>query len=400
MSFLSDAVANAKNQISVNVKGQVNTVTQGVNGAVQNAKNQVVTSAVNTVNNGVKTALGSAVSAVTQLATGNVSGALSTLSNAPSDIFSSAVSGLGSFGLDSGGSMFQSSFSNGIAPGNDLAGALARPDPMMTFLWYVQMPVINPTNLVGIGSDSGSLLGSLTSSAVGAVLGGPIGSTLGTPLANAVSNSIGSTVSSSTPSMGLPWYYVEGAQLPFRQFSTKTIFREGRDKKYPDKYSIGDLHLDIYADCKNEAMAYLQAWNSTVLSPFSPANASTVAGGWGRPSDYKKSILVYVLDVTKQVLLLIEYIEAWPTNLGDIQLESGASNRVIFKVPFSVGDVFITQMSVSPDVVQEAVLGKSNALGSAINSLGNTAFNAINSAVQTGVSTATNTAINSVKSSF
>ncbi len=382
MSFLTDAVSQAeqnfKSQTTNIVTGTVNGVVGGVKGAVSNALNTGVSSVTGAINNTLKTGVNSVLGAATAAISGNFSGAASILENAPQNIFSSALSGLGgSTGantvLSSPGTTGSPSSNGGVDPTNPLGGANARPDPMQSFMWYCQMPVISPgTSQSIVGATSNSVINGLASAMSGALNG------LGSPLG-------GSVYTGS--SAQLPWYYVEEASCPFRRYDVKTIFREGRDRKYPSKYSVDDLRLSIYADSQNNAFQYLQAWNNNILTPFSATSASTSGGGWGRPSDYKKPIFIYLLDPTNNVLALIEYTECWPTSIDQYSLDSGTSTRIVNHVNFSVGDVFINLMGVSPNFTQGVLTNSlNNSITSTINSFGSNLLSRGASAISSAAS--------------
>lgn len=241
------------------------------------------------------------------------------------------------------GTVSQLSNNGGVVPGDDLQGAISRSDPLLAFTWYAQLPVISPGSTQSpAGASSTSILQNLATAAVS-----PLQSSLGGAIA-------------TSSSAQLPWYYVEEASCPFRQFETISIFREGRDRKYPSKYSVDNLRLSIYADSQNQAFTYLQAWNNTIITPFAATSASTMGGGWGRPSDYKQTIFIYMLDISNNVLALIEYVECWPVSVDQYQLESGSSNRIVNHVNFSVGDVFVNLMGVTINFVQGILANPTN----------------------------------------
>lgn len=378
MSFLSDAVSQAEQQITTNTRGQIASVQSGITGAIANVRNTAVSGVVGAANNTVKSALGSVVGAAGDLLTGNVSGALSSLANAPANAFSAAISGLGGLAssgstLSSPGTVFQSSSNNGINPGFDLAGASSRSDPMLAYTWYAQMPVITPgSNQTAANATSSSILANL-----------------GTTLLSGLTSALGGSISTSNAAQ-LPWYYVEQATLPFRTFEAQHIFREGRPRSYPTKYSVGNLRLGIYADSSNVALTYLQAWQNAIITPFSANLASQMGGGWGRPSDYKFPIFVYLLDVTTNVLAIVEYTECWPTNVSSYSMESGNSNRIVNEVTFEVGDVFVNLVNAG-SILPGSVLANSanNAITATINSFGSTITNAGSALLQRGASAVT-----------
>lgn len=297
MPSINDLIASAAAQI----KSNTGTSTQGIKstaagalstassslssivpGLVRNSVGSVATGINQAINVGLKDVTGAASQAIS----GNFSGALDTLLKGPTDLLGSLGS---SFGIGKG-SILGFNSSSGADPGNSLAGALARTDPQMAYDWYAIMPDISPLG------------------------GAPV---------------------------SLPWYYAEEATVPFRAFNVLSIFREGRQRHYPGTYNVDGLRLSLYADTTGAALQYLMAWNGALLSPTTSANQAALGGGYGRSKDYKKSIVIFMLNPDKQQLAKIEYIECWPINVEAISLESGASTRVQYHVNFSIGDVFV-----------------------------------------------------------
>lgn len=285
-----------------------------------------------------------------------------------STVATGALSGIGSTISSLAGPGILGTLGAGMAPGNDLAGIQARSDPLMSFCWYAQLPTINPTptssNPVNQNNPSTSLASSLTNAL----------SSIASSAVNSLSSTFGGSVFSSASAVSLPWYYVEEASLPFRNFSTKSIFRDGRHRHYADTYSIDNLTLHFYLDSSNTAFKYLQAWQNAIIGPFSAANVTTSSGGFGRPQQYKQPIYIYVLDVTKAQMAIIEYVECWPTNINALTMDSNSSTRLTAIVPFSVGDVFINIVGVAQSLVQGILSNPSqmgNLLKNAVSTTGN-----------------------------
>lgn len=375
MSFLSDAVGRAEQQIVNNAKGQVAGVVSGVKGAASNAVNTAVSNVTGAASNAIRTSVNSVVSTASDLFSGNVSGAVNSLLSAPQNVFNSVLSGLGGSSgasalLSSPGSVGQPSSSGGVDPPNPLGGISARPDPLQSFMWYAQLPVITPGSTQSIvNATTDSIINNLASVTL-----------------SGLTSSMGGSIATSGAAQ-LPWYYVEEASCPFRRYDIKSIFREGRDRHYPSKYSVDDLRLSIYGDIQNNAFTYLQAWNNAILTPFSATMAATTGGGWGRPSDYKRPIFIYILDPLNDVLAILEYTECWPTVIDQYTFDSGTSTRIVNHVNFSVGDVFINVMGVSPNFTYSILANPlNNAITSTINSVGSILSNTTSNLLQRGVS--------------
>lgn len=370
MSSLSDLISQSISRVQGSTSGIISSNIQGVTGAIASAQhntiNNIVGASANIVNTGLSTVAGS----VSQLISGNPTGALSSLAAAPSNLLSALGAGLNgqsysSTALTSPGSLI--SFGSNPSDGSSvLQGALSRPDPLLSFCWFAQLPIINPASSSPTASATSSLQGSLS-----AVLGGLIG-----PMG-------GSTAAASSAAQ-LPWNFVEEANLSFRVFEQRSIFREGRSKHYPDKYSVDNLRLGIYGDSGNIALTYLQAWQNLILTPFTSSTASTNAGGYGRPAQYKLPIQIYLMDVTNQQLVIVEYTECWPMQMESYQMDSGTSTRIKNEVQFSVGDVFVNILPVSASTAASVAQNPGSLTGlvnNVLSSASSIASNAISSAV-------------------
>jgi hypothetical protein len=367
--FLSSIVGQAESQINNQVTGTVNSVQNAVGLAISNVKNTAANTAANLVGKTVQGAVGAATASINDILQGNVSGAISALNPATafSSIFGGGTSSSGTAQLSSPGYFATQSSSGGITPGDALLGAQARPDPLLPWLWYCQLPVIGSgAGTTGAAPGITNLSNSLTSS-LSSLIGG-LGSALG-----------GSIPQSN--SSQLPWYYVEEASCPFRQFTNVSIFRDGRERHYPSRYTVGNLRLAFYADIANTSMTYLQCWNNAILQPYDASNLN-LGGGFGRSSAFKYPIYIYLLDPMKNQILILEYVEAWPLNIADYGLNSSdGTGRVVNHVEFSVGDVFVSVLNVDAAVTQSilnnplsnafnaAAAGVQNAVGSALSAI-------------------------------
>lgn len=336
MPFVQSIVGQSSSQISNNITGVTNSVQNQIGVETNNIKNTLSNSVSNlTTPQGIAAALaqiGGSSSSLSLTGPGNIPGYSSTVSS-----------------------------SGGITPGDALLGAQSRPDPLLSFLWYCQLPVIgSAAGTGGAAPGVSNLSNSLTSALTGIV--GALGSSMGgiLPLSNAAQ---------------LPWYYIEEATCPFRQFQTISIFRDGRERHYPSKYTMGNLRLGLYADVQSTSLTYLQNWNNTILQPFDASNLS-LAGGYGTPQKYKYPIYIYLLDPMKNELAILEYVECWPTNIADYGLTSNTSERIINHVDFSVGDMFVSTISLSAELTSlftsatgTTLPSVQNAIGSAISSI-------------------------------
>lgn len=188
-------------------------------------------------------------------------------------------------------SMIGSNLGMFVGTFNPMRDALSRADPLMSYTWYVELP------------------------AAGFNAGG----------------------------MPLPYYYVEEATLPFRSYETRTVFRNGNYRKYPQKYSVTDMSLTVYADADGVALRYLESWLNSPLVSFASATSETSGGLWVAPEGtVKRSIIAVILAPNYGKVAYLEYTGAWITSISELGQDASPSTRVTYKVNVSVDDVFVT----------------------------------------------------------
>lgn len=322
MAGVSDVLGQAKERIKGDVKGEINRARDTIKAIPQEIKNNVTAAARGAVSSVVRTGIDAILGAGADLIRGNPQAALDTILQAPGQIINGIDKSIRSIplvnvlldrvGLSRGGislsgpsidGMSVDSSNGGIQEGNALAGALQRADPLMNFSWYCILPQITET-----------------------VYG----------------------------SVGLPWYYVEEANVPMREYQTRSIYREGRTKQYVSKYAVGNLTLTMYLDSKGGTWAYLKAWNAAIIDPFARTNATLQGGRFNPAYKHKKDIKIMLMDARKQVSIQLLLSECIPINIETLSLGSGPGERVVARVTFAVGDAF---MDPNPAVVQSNTVG-------------------------------------------
>ncbi len=207
-----------------------------------------------------------ALGAVSGLANQVLSSASAMASDLGSELFSGVSRGIGM--------PTPSPFSSGQK--DPLAAARARPDPLMNFNWWCDMPILNN-------------------------------------------------------SLTLSWEYVEEATLPFIEFEQISNYRAGKNFHYAHHYSLGSLSLKFYEDSEGTVSQYLSMWQSMVL------NART--GLYYFPKDYKKTISIWVLDVAKQTVMCLDYTGCWPQRPETYNFGSSQSERIVAGCEFSVDEL-------------------------------------------------------------
>ena len=278
MPSLKDLIANSikqnlgsqKSQLSHSVAGDL----QGLKQNTSNLVAQPVNNLVNAVNKGVKSTIADAMSGNFSNLSNDVGGIFKAFSNlsgptAPSEMGVPAANNAGN--------------------GHVLAGALARPDALLSFNWFCDLP----------------------------------------------------TITSGGSTYQLPWYYVEDAQTTFRTIETRSIFRQGRHKHYVSGFNVNNLNLTFYADNLGLSKIYLSLWEDLIIAPTTQKTWAAAGGGVGPAANYKKDIKVYVSDTAKKIHYILVYKECFPISIQPYNFDSGTSTRIMLHVEFSVGDVFL-----------------------------------------------------------
>jgi hypothetical protein len=224
--------------------------------------------------------------ALGQLAQGNLEGAVSTLAQAPGEALNAVITG------------------GAAAAGNGFGGLNARSDAIQNWCWYCSMPTLNNSSALQINT--------------------------GIPFLGSVG-----------PVVALPWYYVQTANLPTREFQTDSIQRNGHAIHYPESYLVQDLSLGLFMDTSGKAWQYITAWQGLVMGNQSASYPGN-QGAWGLPAKYKKDIQIIVLSASKKQMLTMRYINCFPKNVSPLTLVNNASDALVAEIVFTVEDVDVT----------------------------------------------------------
>lgn len=329
---LKEIIGRAEQQFKGDVRGLGVEARRGVEAVISDAKNGVINAGRSVVINGVRTGVNEAIGAAAQAMTGDVGGAVERLISLPGTIANASTYGLTHGSILTSGSIDGLNFGSRGSPNSVYAELAGRSDPLLSFNWYCNLPPI-------------------------AVDG---------------------------KQARLDWNYVEEATVPFRNYETRSVFRAGRMRHYAKSYSIDNLRLAFYLDTAGRTMEYLQMWDNAMVRKTTKQDMYREGGQFGLPTNYKKDIKIHLVDPNRQELVELLYVECWPTNLDALNLNSGASDRLIANVNFSVGDVFVNSLGVSRTTI-DGILRSPNPSGN----IGSIFQDAANQVISRGVQAVT-----------
>lgn len=304
MASFSNTIQRAAGAITAQATATAQSARASIRGTERGALNAAGSAAFGAA----KGAIGNAAGA---LFDGNPQGALDALFGAPNDVID-ALTGVGQ-----------------AAVGNVLQGINARQDAVLSTNWYCSLPDLAARSAPG-------------SSYVSA-------------LKNLGRNMLGMNDLDGTT---LPWYYVDIASLPFRQFDTHTVHRQGHNITLPKSYSMsGNLSMNFFLDESGRSLRYLRTWQGRVLANRTPSGRRTsgrssattssdgngLDGSWGRPGNgsngFFRDVTFVILSVNRDKLVTLTYHDCWPVSLPNLDLASDTATKLQFQVEFACNDM-------------------------------------------------------------
>ena len=128
--------------------------------------------------------------------------------------------------------------------------------------------------------------------------------------------------------------YVESIELPFNNVGTDSVFAGSGYTIFPTFHTIAGFTMNIYADSEGNAMKWIQSWKSRVKN-FS-------SGVYYPPSNYKRDMVVQLLDTTGKPVVQHTLVRCWPESTSAINLEYTGGGKLAFSQTFTLDDTRIT----------------------------------------------------------
>lgn len=188
-----------------------------------------------------------------------------------------------------------------------LAKALARPDPLTSFDWEVQLPPLILDKTYTLDPE-----------------------------------------------------YIETCSIVIPSFAPRYVFIEGTAVPYPEvTRSIQNVTMQVYADVNNTSFGYFNAWKN-LINPYpglfgTPKPSKQLKG----ISGYKNDIRLIAKSPYNQDIFIITYIGCWLTSFDATSSFNSSGDRISYTVEFAVSDVKINgcNLDTITGTIQNAISG-------------------------------------------
>lgn len=132
--------------------------------------------------------------------------------------------------------------------------------------------------------------------------------------------------------------YAESVDLPWTKFESIPIYVGGRNQYFSSVADIDPINLVLYEDSFGTSMELINTWHSKIESD----------GFYGLPVKYRKNFTVDMLAVdTDTAIATFTVVNAWPTTVGNISLQSGSSDRIKIEATLAVDRVVLQRFGGS-----------------------------------------------------
>ena len=123
--------------------------------------------------------------------------------------------------------------------------------------------------------------------------------------------------------------YIQSISTPSIRYDQQSRFENGKMRHYAGFLSVDDLQLTLYTDVTGIAISCIERWMRSVRDEN---------GLYSLPKDYKKTVILRILDVNDRIVAEIRYLDCWITNWGSYQLDYNNSNILVTTATLSVDD--------------------------------------------------------------
>ena len=124
-------------------------------------------------------------------------------------------------------------------------------------------------------------------------------------------------------------FLCKAAQLPASTIDNAQVFYRGRPVNFAGERTFQPWNITVYNDTTFTIRNAMERWSNGVLN-----HGQT--NGRVNPRDYQVDLLVHQLDRNGATVKSYKFVDAYPTNIGQIQLDYETNNQLeTFEVEFT-----------------------------------------------------------------
>jgi hypothetical protein len=139
-------------------------------------------------------------------------------------------------------------------------------------------------------------------------------------------------------------FLCNSASLPASSITEIPVMFQGRSVHVAGERVFGDWSINVYNDTDFDIRDAFEYWSERML------NAQNTSGVMA-PKDYVSDLFVDQLDRNGKPIKTYAFVNAFPTNIGDIALSYNAGGEIeSFPVTFSY-DYWVTEDSTPEDIL-------------------------------------------------
>lgn len=143
---------------------------------------------------------------------------------------------------------------------------------------------------------------------------------------------------------GLPPMYIEDVDIPLLKIESNPYHRANSKRYDPGFVDVDPVSIVFYEDIRGTVLAFLNNWRQLVVDPN---------GYYGRPSDYKRNIIISLHDPKGNPLVIFQCEGCWPSSINNISLQSDSNERTRITAEFSCDNVQYQVIGAGAGFVQD-----------------------------------------------
>ena len=137
--------------------------------------------------------------------------------------------------------------------------------------------------------------------------------------------------------------YIQAISTPSIRYDQMTKYVSGKVHNYAGVMAMDDISMTLYTEATGYMPSLLSQWVRAIRSQD---------GIYNLPVNYKRTVVVVLLDIENTIVAEFRYIGAWPTSWNSYQLQYGAANVLATEVSLSVDDV---SFKIAADGIDEPI---------------------------------------------